>query len=307
MNAGYPPASPILPEAWLSWISRLPAEGGPSGAEWARQASQLVLDCLDRWELKVTGPARTGWAAVVFPVVRADGSLAALKVGWPHEESAAEHTALRIWGGNGAVRLLAADPSRGALLLERLDASRTLMEEDAFTACEIIGELLGRLHVPAPPTIRPLPDWLGPHLDQLDHPAVPRRFAARTRSLADELLGRDDQQHPADVILHIDLHYENVLAADREPWLAIDPKPFAGHPGFEFQPLLRNRTEELGTGSALRWSVRHRLSLAAEAAGVDVEEARVWSLLHTGLQILWTKDDPDAASLHIALFKALED
>lgn len=176
------------------------------------------------------------------------------------------------------------------------------MTEDAFDACEIIGDLLRRLHRPAPPTIRPLRDWLATHLDRLDHPAVPRRFAVRTRALAAELL--DDA---TSVVLHTDLHFENVLAAERERWLAIDPKPFAGHPGFEFQPLLRNRVEELGVGAALRWSVRHRLQLAAEAAGVEVEEARLWTLLHTGIEILWTKDDPDTASLHIALFKALED
>lgn len=300
--SAYPLAGPVIPEAWLTWISRLPAEGGPNGADWARQAPRLLTECLDQWELKVSGPAMTGWTALVFPVVRADGSPAVIKVGWPHEESAGEHTALRIWGGHGAARLLAADPGRGALLLERLDPTRSLMEEeDVFAACEIIGELLGRLRVPAPPTIRPLGDWLAGHLDRLDHPGMPRRFAARTQSLATELL----PDAPA-VLLHTDLHFGNVLAAEREPWLAIDPKPFAGHPGFEFQPLLRNRVDEMGTGSALRWSVRHRLTIAAEAAGVDVEEARLWSLLHTGLQIRWAVDDPETASLHIALFKALE-
>lgn len=302
MRPGYPPAAPLVPQPWLDRIARLPPEGGPSGADWSRQVRRLVIECLEQWDLIVTGPAMTGWTAVVFPVRRPDGTEAVLKVGWPHEESAAEHTALRIWGGDGAARLFAADPGRGALLIERLDPSRSLMSEEVFAACEIIGDLLRRLHRPAPPTIRPLRDWLVQHLDRLDHPAVPRRFAARTRALGAELL--DD---PTSVVLHTDLHFENVLAGEREPWLAIDPKPFAGHPGFEFQPLLRNRAEELGVGSALRWGVRHRLGLAADAAGVDLEEARLWSLLHTGLQIRWAKDDPDAASMHIALFKALED
>jgi streptomycin 6-kinase len=300
-SPSYPPAAPLVPEAWLDRIARLPAEGGPSGAAWAGRARHLVIECLDQWQLTVTGPARTGWTAVVFPVEQA-GRPATLKVGWPHTESAAEHTALRLWGGRGAVRLLAADPGRGALLLERLDAGRTLMGQDAFTACEVIGGLLRRLHVPAPPTIPSLREFLGPHLERMDHPSVPRRFAVRTRSLAGELL-----PDPTSVVLHTDLHYDNVLAGRREPWSAIDPKPFAGHPGYEFQPLLRNRVDELGTGSALRWSVRRRLEIAAEAAGVDAEEARLWSLLHTGIEIGWARDDPRAASLHITLFKALEE
>lgn len=297
----YPPAAPLVPAAWLDRIARLPSEGGPSGADWARRARQLVIECLDLWDLRVSGPARTGWTAVVFPVEH-EGAPAVLKVGWPHTESMAEHTALRLWGGRGAVRLLAADPGRGALLLEHLDPSRTLMGEDAFVGCAVIGGLLRRLHVPAPPTIPSLRTFLAPHLERMDHPFVPRRFAARTRSLAEELL-----PDPTRVVLHTDLHYDNVLAAGREPWLAIDPKPFAGHPGFEFQPLLRNRAVELGTGASLRWSVRRRLEVAAQAAGVDPEEARLWSLLHTGLQILWAREDPETASLHIAIFKALED
>lgn len=301
MTSGYPAAGPALPEAWLTMMSRLEPDGGPSGADWVRDLKRLVVECLEQWDLRVTGPAMTGWTAVVFPVER-DGEPAVLKVGWPHKESAAEHTALQVWGGRGAVRLLAADPSRGALLLERLDATRSLLTEDAFTACEIVGDLLRRLNVPAPPTIPLLGDWLVGHLEQLDHPAVPRRFAVRTRSLATDLL-----TDPTRCVLHTDLHFENVLAADREPWLAIDPKPFAGHPGFEFQPLLRNRVDELGTGSAFRWSVRRRLEIAAEAAGVDVEEARLWTLLYTGIEILWTRDDPEMASVQVALFKALED
>jgi streptomycin 6-kinase len=297
----YPPAAPYVPDAWLARIAGRPADGGPSGAEWARSARRIVIECLDRWDLVVTGPAATGWTAVVLPVER-DGRPAALKVGWPHVQSSAEHIALQLWGGRGAARLLAADPGRGALLLEWLDPSRTLGAEDAFTACDIAGALLRRLHVAAPPTVPLLVDHLRPHLDRLDDPAVPRRFAVRTRSLAAELLDDDTQ-----VVLHTDLHYENVLGGTREPWAAIDPKPFAGHPGFEFQPLLRNRVGELGTGSSLRWSVRHRLERAAEAAGVDYEAARLWTLLHTGLQILWARENPDQASLHIALFKALED
>lgn len=302
MTCGYPAAAPVIPGSWLSMMARLDPHGGPSGEEWVRGAQRLLIECLDQWGLRVTGPAMTGWTAVVFPVVREDGTPAALKVGWPHEESAAEHTALQLWGGQAAVRLLAADPGRGALLLERLDSTRDLMGVDAFTACEIVGTLLSRLNIPAPPTIPLLKDYLRPHLARLDDPAVPRRFAQRTRSLAEELLTEETR-----LVLHTDLHFENVLAGQREPWLAIDPKPLAGHPGFEFQPILRNRAEELGTGSGLRWSVRHRLEIAAEAAGVDVEEARLWTLLATGIQILWAKDDPEAASLHVALFKALED
>ena len=91
--------------------------------------------------------------------------------------------------------------------------------------------------------------------------------------------------------------------------MAIDPKPLAGHPGYDVFPLLHNRVDELGTGAALRWSVRHRVTLVAEAAGIDVEEARVWSLLRAGIEVSWTstEGDPDRLSRAIALHKALDD
>jgi len=296
----------LVPAEWLSWVSRLPADGGPSGAEWAVRAPRLVEEALQAWDLRPTGHARTGWTAVVLPVERA-GEALALKVGWPHTESATEHIALRHWGGVGAVRLVAADPGRGALLLERLRAGRDLRGPDVDTACEVIGTLLGRLHVPAPPTVPLLSHRVRSLMTRLAvREDVPRRVRARVCGLAEELLGDPDVDA---TLLHADLHFENVLAADREPWLAIDPKPVAGHPGFELAPVLHNRVEDLGTGSGFRWSIRHRLAVTAEAAGVDEEAARLWSIVHTGIEALWAAEDDDATalSLHIATLKALED
>ena len=309
MSRDYPEAAPAIPEAWLSQMSRLPAEGGPTGADWAPRVRSLVVECLDQWQLKVTGPAMTGWTAVVFPVVREDGSAAMLKVGWPHEESVGEHVALRIWDGDGAVRLLAADPARGALLLEQLDSRRTLEAEDVYseTAIETIGGLLRRLHIPPPPNVPRLVPYVEKHVAAaVARPDLPRRFAQRMQSLAGDLLSEADAES---VLIHGDLHFANVLAGEREPWLAIDPKPMAGHPGFEIQAVLRNRDDELGTGSALRWSIRRRLEVLCDAMGLDVEVGRLWAILHTGIEIGWAlKDgDADATSLHVSIFKALED
>ena len=307
--SAYPPAGPVIPEAFVTWISRLPAEGGPTGADWASRVRSIVVECLDQWSLRVTGPAMTGWTAVVYPVAREDGSPATLKVGWPHEESAAEHLALRIWDGDGAVRLLAADPGRGALLLETLDPSRDLEDPAIFVddAIETIGGLLRRLHVPAPPNVPRLGPYVRRHVAAaVARPDLPRRFAARIESLSADLLSEPDAE---EVLIHGDLHFANVLAAEREPWLAIDPKPIAGHPGFEIQAVLRNRPEELGTGAALRWSVRHRLEILCDAMGLDVEVGRRWAIVHTGIEIGWALADGNAddASLHVAIFKALED
>jgi streptomycin 6-kinase len=90
---------------------------------------------------------------------------------------------------------------------------------------------------------------------------------------------------------------------------ALDPKPVAGHPGFDLFPLLHNRVDELGTGAAFRWSVRHRVSLAAEAAGIDLDEAFAWTLLRAGIEVSWVSEagSADDLSLHVALTKALDE
>jgi streptomycin 6-kinase len=146
--------------------------------------------------------------------------------------------------------------------------------------------------------------FLERHVDALAGNArVPRRVAQRTAGLARELFASAAEP----VLLHTDLHFRNVLAAERAPWLAIDPKPMAGPPGFELQPALRNRAEELGTGPAFRWSVRQRVAILADAMGIDEDEARAWSIVHSGLQVHWCSDDREDASFHLALMKALDD
>jgi streptomycin 6-kinase len=293
-----------LPGPWVEQVAGYPADGGPTGADWVREVPRLVAAGLERWGLRVDGAPRTGWTALVVPVRRHDEPYA-LKVAWPHPEGRLEHLALRHWDGAGAVRLVAAHPADGLLLLERLDADEDLGGVWTDEACAVIGGLLARLGVPAPPQVETLATYLPPHLERMGRrPAVPRRVVERTRGLARELLG---DPGPG-LLLHTDLHYENVLRAPDGRWLAIDPKPLAGHPGFELLPAVRNRTSELGTGASLRWSVRHRLSVLAEAAGIDEDEARAWSLLRAGLETSWaTLEGEDAVTLGVALTKALDD
>lgn len=294
-----------LPDAWVQRVSRYPADGGPSGSTWVETVPRLIDEALTRWDLVLDGPARTGWTAVVVPV-RRDARRYALKVTWPHPEGRVEHLALGAWNGDGAVRLIAALPSQGLLLLERLDAEQDLTAVWAEEACAIVGGLLSRLHVPAPPRVPRIAAYLAPHLERMARrPTVPRRVVSRTQGLVRDLLTGDVPE----VLLHTDLHYENVLRSPDGRWLAIDPKPLAGHPGFEVWPLLRNRVDEMGTGSALRWSVRNRLAIVAEAMGADEEEVRAWTLLRAGLELSWASatEGAEALTTCVAIGKALDD
>lgn len=299
-----------LPVDWARRIDKLPADGGPSGSAWLRRLPGLLAEVLERWSVQVTGPPMTGRTALVVPV-RRDQIPLVVKVVWPHPETAAEHLALRAWAGRGAVRLVAAEPSSGALLLERLDPQRTLAHVPTDEACGVIGSLMSQLHVPAPASIPTVAEHLERHLPTLERgvaaSGVPRRIVTRTLGLARELLAEPGVPR----LLHGDLRVDNVLGGRvgaEDEWVAIDPQPLAGHPGFDLQPLLCSRFDELGTGSALRWAVRHRLELVADSSGIDDEQLRLWSLVRTGLQIGWAAagGHVDRESRQIAIFKALD-
>ena len=183
---------------------------------------------------------------------------------FPDEESQHEHLALQHWGGRGAVRLLRADPHRQAMLLERLHPER-LTELGDLEACEVVAGLYAQLHVPAIPQLRPLTAYVDRWADQL---AELPRSAPLPRRLVEQAvaLSRDFVSDPASTgtLIHADLHYENVLAGDRQAWLAIDPKPMSGDPHYELAPMLWNRFEEVhgrraqrrARRGSTRWSTR---------------------------------------------------
>ncbi|MCH9803505.1 aminoglycoside phosphotransferase family protein, partial [bacterium] len=217
---------------------------------------------------------------------------AMLKIGFPHDESEHEHLALQHWHGHAAVRLLRADPRRGALLLERLD-TQDLTNSWDLDACQIVGSLYKMLHVPALPQLRTLTSYISPWTKRLA--ALPRS-APLPRSLIEHAvsLGRDFATDTATngTLIHGDLHYANVLASlrtDGPEWLAIDPKPVSGDPHYEIAPLLWNRWDELAnapSGQSVRDGIRARFHATIDAARLDEDRARDWvivRMLHNAL------------------------
>ncbi|MFG3498638.1 aminoglycoside phosphotransferase family protein [Streptomyces sp. NPDC047928] len=260
---------------------------GDEGREFVAALPGRAARLLEEWGLRRSGPAMYGMASLVFPVVRgSDGLPAALKLRLSDEETEGEAAALRAWNGAGAVRLLAEDAATGTLLLERLDEGRHLSAvDDVREATRLLAELLARLVAVAAPTgMRGLGEIAADMLADVDDAVAEltreddrrllRDCAAAVREVADE---------PGDRLLHWDLHYDNVLAAGREPWLAIDPKPLAGDPGFELLPALFNRFD----ADEVLW----RFDLMTEVLAVDRERARAWTLGRVLQDALWDVED----------------
>jgi streptomycin 6-kinase len=217
-----------------------------------------------------------------------------LKVGLDDDESEHEHLALQRWGGHGAVKLLRADPHRGALLLERLHREDLTQLWD-IEACEVVAALYGRLHVPALPQLRTVTSYVERWTDAMQrmprNAPIPRRLVEQATGLAHAFISDDAS---TGTMTHGDLHYENVLAADREPWLVIDPKPMSGDPHYEPAPLLWNRWDELE--GDIRGGVRRRFHAVVDAAGLDEDRARDWVIVRMVLNAHWSVEDAQRAN-----------
>ena len=259
---------------------------GEAGEAFIARLPELAAEFLDRWELTIDGDSMHGVAALVLPVVRADRTPAVLKLQLLDEESVGEPVALRVWNGDGSVRLLDHDEATGAMLLERLDPARMLSHlPDSREAVLVIARLLAHLtSTPAPEGMRRLGDIAQAMLDQTPW-ALERIPDAETRRLVADCAAavREVVAEPGDRLLHWDLHYENVLACDRAPWLAIDPKPLAGDPGFDLLPALDNRYDPDET----LW----RFDAMTDVLALDRARARAWSLGRVLQNCLWEIED----------------
>ncbi|WP_027942188.1 aminoglycoside phosphotransferase family protein [Amycolatopsis taiwanensis] len=266
---------------------------GAAARRWIEALPALAERFLTGWRLEPDGEPMHGFVGLVLPVTRADGAPAVLKLTWLDTETRDEPTALSTWDGAGAVLLLESDPSQGALLLERLDAGRTLNDRPIVEATEIAGELLRRLSVPAPAPIRRLRDeaarlteTLPATWARLGEP-VPRRLVDTAVALCREL-----GPESGTMLVNEDLHYENVLAGTREPWLVIDPKPVAGDPEFAVIPLLWNRIDES--------TMEEKFAVVVGSAGLDRARAHAWTFVRAVQNWLWALESAEAMAPGLA-------
>ncbi len=268
-----------LGEDWARWLDRLP-----------RLAEELVAE----WRLTPSAAPLHGYCSLVLPVTDADGTAGALKITFDgDEESLHEALALQHWGGRGAVRLLRADPRRRAMLLAWLPGP-DLADTWDVEACEVVGGLYGRLHIPALPQLASVESYVEGWLRDLDglgrDVPVPRRYVEQALALGRALLA----DAPAPVVVHGDLHYANVMADAAGEWVAIDPKPMAGDPHYEPAPLLWNRMDELsgaGAVGSVRDGLRRRFHGVVDAGGLDEDRARDWVVVRMVINAGWTVED----------------
>jgi streptomycin 6-kinase len=251
------------------------------GAAWLASLPQLAEECAERWSLRLGEPFGQGHVSLTAPATLSDGGQAVLKLNFPEEESAYEADALMHWRGEGAVRLLEVDRERNALLIERAGPGTSLWEvEDDEEATVIAASVMARLWLRPPPDTNPfrrLADEAERWTAQLrsDWEALGRPFEQRLVDAAAAATRQLAGSQAKLAVCHQDLQGSNVLKAQREPGLAIDPKPIVAEPAFDVGSLLRDR----------RWSIdraiiQRRLDLLAAELDLDRDRMQGWGLVH---------------------------
>ncbi|MEV7545242.1 aminoglycoside phosphotransferase family protein [Streptomyces sp. NPDC089915] len=259
-------------------------EGAP-GAAWLAELPGIVEDLLARWDCAPDGEVTHGGVGLVVPVQRRGPRLpAVLKVSFPHPGNVHEPDAFAAWRGRGAVHLLERDDDRFAMLLERARPQTLAEAEDGDALVTVAGRLSRRLAVPAPPGLPRLSDQAGAWEEQLrrDAAQLPPRVVDAAAVTVREL-GRTQP----DTLLHGDLHAGNILAATREPWLAVDPKGCAGDPAYDGGTLLKSRVLALAAADDPRRAVHRVLDVFADSAELDRERVRRWAQYHAVQAALW--------------------
>jgi streptomycin 6-kinase len=248
-------------------------------------------DCLSdlqhRWSLALAAPFDTEEVscAWVAPATRADGSAAVLKLGMPHMEGRDEIDGLRFWDGDPTVRLLEADDDLGAMLLERCEPGTVLRSLPEPEQDVVMARLLRRLwrSAPAPHPFRSLADMTAAWSEETIADSARWADAGLVREglrLFEEL----PRNASREVLLATDLHAGNVLRAQREPWLVIDPKPFVGDPAYDATQHLLNCTR-------LRSDPLPTIRRFADLLDLEPERVRLWTFARVAAETLSEWDD----------------
>ena len=252
---------------------------------------ELLDELGRRWELTFEPCFPALEINYVAPAVRRDGTRCVLKLSRFVTELCNEIAALRIWAGDGAVRLLEADEALGALLTERVEPGTMLVglaDQDDDAATRITAGLLRHLWRPAPANsgLRPLDNWCAAYeRNRAALSAGANGFPAHLFRCADALRAELLASTESVFVLHGDMHHYNVLRSG-DDWLAIDPKGLAGDRCFDLCQFLRN---PIG-GVPARVNSR-RLDMFAAELGLDRRRVKDWAVVHTVLDACWAFED----------------
>jgi streptomycin 6-kinase len=281
-----------LPEHFVRTITAIHDDG----AEWLAALPQFLDSVAQRYDLTVGAPFNLSYN-YVCAATRRDGTPVVLKLSPPYDEFYTEVAALRHYGVEGCVELLEADPDQGIVILERLFPGETLHAlslQDDDKATRIAADVMLKLWKPLPaehafPTVERWSRGLQRLRERYNGGTgpMPAHLVERAEATYRDLLA----SAPPPVLLHGDLHHDNILSATRAPYLAIDPKGLAGEPAYEVGPLFYNPQPEIYRLPNLRQILARRLAVLTETLQIDRERLLACAFAHSVLSATWSVED----------------
>jgi streptomycin 6-kinase len=266
--------------------------GTPERRAWFELLPNTIRELQDKWSLSLAAPfdGNEVSCAWVAPAVLRDGTRAVFKLGMPHMEGQHELQGLRFWDGDPTVHLLEADDDRNAMLLERCEPGTVLRHLPEPEQDVVIAGLLRRLwRTPAAPhPFRPLAAMTAYWANETIADSAKWPDAGLVQAGL-RLFAELPRTSPTNVLLATDLHAGNVLQAQREPWLVIDPKPFVGDPAYDATQHLFNCAGRMHADPLV---TIHRF---ADLLEVDHERVRLWMFARSAAESRDTWDDDSLA------------
>lgn len=262
-------------------------EFGAEGTRWRNSLPEHIAWLEREWGLRVW-PAldHGGQCSWIAPATLESGAEAILKIGIPHEEGRFEAEALRFLDGQAAVRLLRASDDGFSLLLERCVPGTDLWSLDADEADAVAAQVLPRLwrEPGSNAPFLPLTDLVTLWWDAIPQKAVAAGYGSERVAHAVALGQALAASQPQHVFLHGDFNPGNILAAQREPWLVIDPKPVVGEPAYDLAQWLANRAFSLLGDTAARSAdpvpiLQRQIDRFAEHLGLDPARIAGWTFV----------------------------
>jgi streptomycin 6-kinase len=285
---------------------------GDDGRDWLERLPRIIEEYGERWDLRIEAPLALSYNYVA-PATRADGTQAVFKCGVERGPVVCEIAALRHWDGDGAVRLLEADQQAGVFLLDRLSPGVPIIEIDDAEATRIAARLMRRLWrpLPASQSFPTLADWGEVfRLLRTRHDGGTGDLPATAVARGEELYWHLVNTQGEPIVLHGDLHHYNILSAQREPWLIIDPHGVIGEAAFEVGAWLRNPVGGPGEPYEERFLLNQpdpravldrRLRIFAEQLGIERKRLRDWGIAFATISACWSDEASHRAGWEQAL------
>lgn len=283
------------------------ATWGDAGKAWLESLPQKIKELSEEWELyKLKPHTHLSYNYVASGYSRAYTDKVILKIGFDSKGLAQEAAALEWYNGNGCARLLEHDFERAALLVEDVIPGtmlKTLFPHEDEAAILRITQVMKQLHVKPLQQHEQFPtleDWLKP-LSTSSTCQDFEKHRLKAFELSNYLLATQDKT----VLLHGDLHHENLLSSQRHGWLAIDPKGVIGEPLYEVGACIRNPIEQLIKEENIPAILERRIELFAEKLRSDTQRIHDWSYVQAVLATFWCNYDKKSQARWIKIAEAL--